>query len=222
MIEDETSLLRAGLRELKLQATSGIVPKLLDYGLFLLEENTRTNLTGARSLASFITNHVLDSLAPLSLLDLQDPVIDLGSGGGLPGIPAAIAYPGHHFVLIEPRAKRVRFLKMAIERLELYNVVAVKASARGPGAAHFRAVSGTVLIRALAPPTLALELGLELLRPGGTLLLYEGRSSHPTNAQKKTAARLGAGEIMVKRVRVPGLMAARHAWIIKRAKSSLR
>lgn len=222
MIEDESSLLQAGLRELKLQATSGIVSKLLDYGKFLLEENSRTNLTGARSLASFITNQVLDSLAPLPLLDLQDPVIDLGSGGGLPGIPAAIAYPGHHFVLIEPRAKRVGFLKMAIDRLELYNVLAVKSSGRGPGAATFRAASGTVLIRALAPPALALELGLELLRPGGTLLLYEGRSSHPTSAQKKAAARLGAAEIMVKRVRVPGLMAARHAWIIKRAKSSLR
>ena len=70
VIEDESSLLRAGLRELELQGTSGIVPKLLDYGSFLLQENARTNLTGARSLASFITNHVLDSLAPLPLLDL--------------------------------------------------------------------------------------------------------------------------------------------------------
>ncbi len=222
MIEDESSLLRAGLRELKLPEPNAIVPKLLEYSRLLLQENARTNLSGARSLGSFITNHVLDSLAPLPLLHLEDPVVDLGSGGGLPGIPAAIAYPGHDFILIEPRAKRIAFLKMAIDRLELGNVEAIKSSARGPKAAAVGAASGTVLIRALAPPGLALELGLVLLRPGGTLLLYEGRSSRPTNAQKKTAARLGGGEILVKRVRVPGLAALRHAWLVKRTRSSVR
>lgn len=216
MTEDPRKLLEDGLAELKFERTAAIAPSLLNYAELLLTENARTNLTGVRSLPDLIRNHILDSLAPLSLLDLADPVVDMGSGGGLPGIPAAIAYPSRRFILLEPRAKRAEFLQFAIQKLGLRNSSVVKSSARGPGASALVGSAGTILARAVAVPKRVLELGLPLLRPGGTLLLYEGRSAKPTDEQKNVASKLGGSGIVVKRVRVPGLGAVRHAWMVRR------
>lgn len=216
MKEDPLGLLSAGLRGLGLRRSPAIDSKLLAFAELLLSENAKTNLTGARSLGTLITDHILDSLAPLSFVGLLDPVVDLGSGAGLPGIPAAIAYPDHSFILLEPRAKRVAFLDLAIRELALRNASTIKSSARGPRATGLRDNAGTVLVRALANPTEALEQGMPMLKPGGTLLLYEGRAAHPSAAQRRAATKLGGASIVVKRVDVPGLLGARHAWIVRR------
>ena len=216
MTEPPEAQLQAGLRELRIPRVAAVSAKLIEFGKLILEENKGTNLTGARNLAELIREHFLDSLAPLELVELAQPIVDVGSGAGLPGIPAAIAFPKKKVLLLEPRAKRATFLSLAAKRLELGNVLVIKASARGPGAIAVTGTAGTVLIRAVAQPAASLALGLPLLRSGGCLLLYEGRAAQATRKERQAASAAGGGEIMIRRVSVPGFSAIRHAWIVRK------
>jgi 16S rRNA (guanine527-N7)-methyltransferase len=208
--------LEAGLRALGIPHAAAVSAKLIHFGKVLLEENKRTNLTGARSIDDLIKEHFLDSLAPLKFVELVQPIVDVGSGAGFPGIPAAIAFPNKKIVLLEPRAKRAEFLSVAARKLGLKNVSVIKSSARGPGAAPVAGKAGTVLIRAVAQPAIAFGLGLPLLRPGGHLVLYEGRAARATREDRRAAATAGAGDLRIRRVVVPGLSATRHAWIVRK------
>lgn len=218
MRQGARELLEAGLRELGISRPSSVSEKLLEYGELLLAENRRTNLTGAGDMISLVAKHFLDSLAALGLIEMAEPIVDVGSGAGLPGIPAAIAYPCKRIILLEPRARRANFLQSAVARLDLTNASVLRSSASGSEIAdRLKGTAGTVLMRAVAEPGKALALGLPLLRGGGTLLLYEGRSFRVSPKQRKLAAKLSGAEIVVKPVLVPGLAATRHAWIARSA-----
>ena len=219
MSDDVRQIVRSGLRALGL-APATTLSRLLEFVDLVQAENLRTNLTGARDLKTFAVEHVLDSLAPLRLVGLRSPVVDLGSGPGLPGVPAAIAYPNLEFVLVEPRQKRYQFLVAAKGRLKLDNVTVVKSSALGPAAAGLRGVAAAVLMRAVADPQRSIELGLPLVAPGGFLALYEGRAARPTAAQRRKAWIVGRARIDVFPVEVPGLSASRHVWVVRKEPSS--
>ena len=206
--------LRRGLTQLRLKGATRALRPLLDFCVLLLEANKGTNLTGATSISDVI-EHLLDSLAPLQHVVLAEPVIDLGSGAGFPGIPAAIVFPGKQVVLVEPRKKRIEFLSAARERLGLSNVTVVQSSASGPGAAHLVGVAGTVLMRAVAPPERAIQMGFPLLRPGGTLLLYEGKAG-TIGPHEREVARRHHSTIHVEPVTVPGSKTTRHIWRLTR------
>lgn len=216
MTQPPEAQLEDGLRTLGIAHAAAVTGKLIDFCELLLEENKRTNLTGARSINDLVREHFLDSLAPLQFVDLLQPVVDVGSGAGFPGIPAAIAFPKKKVVLLEPRAKRAQFLSMAARKLGLENVSVVKSSARGPGAAHITGKAGTVLVRAVAQPAVAFGLGLPLLRTGGHLVLYEGRAARATVEERRAAVAAGGGDLKIRRVVVPGLSATRHAWIVRK------
>lgn len=216
MTQPPATRLEAGLRTLGIPREGAVSAKLIDFGNLLLEENKRTNLTGARTIGELIQEHFLDSLAPLQFVELAQPIVDVGSGAGFPGIPAAIAFPKKKVVLLEPRAKRAEFLSVAARRLALENVTVIKASARGPGAAAVAGKAGTVLIRAVAQPAVSFGLGLPLLRSGGQLLLYEGRLARARPEDRRAAATLGGGELRIRKVVVPCLSATRHVWIVRK------
>ncbi len=116
--------------------------------------------------------HVEDALAAVPLLERRQPetMIDVGSGGGSPGIPLAIE-TGLAVTLLEARAPKAGFLRRVVAELGLScDVVHARseAMARGEG----RDASDVALARALAPPGAAVELALPLVRPGGALVLW--------------------------------------------------
>ena len=216
MRQQAENRLLSGLQELGISHAEKASRRLLAFCELLLEANRETNLTGARDLASLIDQHVLDSLFAISGITLATPIIDVGSGGGFPGIPVAITQPDKRVILLEPRAKRAAFLESAVKALGLGNVEVFKGSALGPRTAVLRDTAGTVLMRAVAPPLKAVSIGLPLARLSGRLVLYEGQASRPTPAERQAAALSGARNIEVRRVRVPGLSAARHVWILRK------
>jgi len=209
--------LEAGLRTLGIPRVAAVCAKLIEFGNLLLKENKRTNLTGARSIDELVAEHFLDSLAPLQFVELAQPIVDVGSGAGFPGIPLAIAFPKKRVVLLEPRAKRSVFLSTAAHTLGLENVSVIKTSARGAGATPLADKAGTVLIRAVARPAISFRLGLPLLRIGGQLVLYEGRAAQATLEDRRAAAAAGGGEFSIRRVAVPGFSTTRHVWLIRKA-----
>ena len=100
------------------------------------------------------------------------PVVDVGSGGGSPGLPLAAARPDLRFDLLESARKKCDFLTRWTSEFENASVVCARAEqhARGPG----RDAYGTALARALAPPPVAAEWCLPLVAPGGRAILFVG------------------------------------------------
>ena len=134
--------------------------------------------------------HLDDALRAAPLLE-DGPVVDVGSGGGSPGIPLAAARPELRFDLLESVRKKCEFLGRWAERFDNAAVVCERAEdhARAAG----RDAYGTALARALAPPPVAVEWCLPLVRPGGRAVLFVGPSADVDAVSK--AAREIAGEL---------------------------
>lgn len=143
----------------------------------LLDANQRLNLTRVTDPAEIARLHLLDALAALPLLDAWAPerVIDLGSGGGVPAIPLALARPEVTWTLVDSVAKKARALELMVEALQMPNVVVVadRAEALGRDPRH-RERYDVVTARACAPLPVLAELALPLLRIGGHLLAWKG------------------------------------------------
>jgi 16S rRNA (guanine527-N7)-methyltransferase len=136
----------------------------------LLEHWNRVhNLTGIRDRDLLIDRHLVESLALKGLIT-GDTVADIGSGGGLPGLPLAIVLPACRFTLIESRRKRASFLRHAAATLALANVEVAHSRAEALSPRQF----ATVLARAVAPPAELLGIATPLIAPGGRLVLLTG------------------------------------------------
>jgi 16S rRNA (guanine527-N7)-methyltransferase len=101
------------------------------------------------------------------------PVIDVGSGGGSPGIPLAVALPEIEFTLLEAQRRKARFLERVAERLPNVQVVWGRAEEQPVDA------FGVAVAKALAKPPVAAELTLPLVRPGGAVVLWTGEGTDP-------------------------------------------
>jgi 16S rRNA (guanine527-N7)-methyltransferase len=98
----------------------------------------------------------------------EGPIVDVGSGGGSPGIPLAAALPDRAVTLLEANARKAHFLERAAAGFP--NVTVVRGRAEEQGTDRF----GAAVAKALAPPPVALEWALALVRPGGTAVLWLG------------------------------------------------
>jgi len=128
-------------------------------------------LTAVRDPAEARRVHVDDALAAAELVE-DGPVVDVGSGGGSPGIPLAAARPELRVDLLEAQRRRCSFLLAAAA--DFPNVAVVCARAEEHGRGDGREAYGTALAQALAPPVVALEGGLPLVRVGGRAILLAG------------------------------------------------
>jgi 16S rRNA (guanine527-N7)-methyltransferase len=144
---------------------------------FLLAWTAAINLTAIRDPTDVARLHVLDSLAAGPLLRRLNAraILDLGSGGGYPGLPLAIALGVDRALLVDSVGKKVRFLQTVIEALGLGNRVAAEATraealARGP---RDREAWPAVLARAVASLPELVELALPLVAPGGVLVAWK-------------------------------------------------
>jgi len=220
MNESEASakaVLSSGLLALKLPESQRIAETLLEFGRLLLEANSRTNLVGSVDMRKLVVLHFLDSLAPFATHRFRPPIIDLGSGAGLPGIPAAIAFPRAPIALLEPRRLRAEFLRSTVSALGLGNVEVVQSTAESAGRSEARREkAGTVLVRAIGKAAIALELGMPLLKRDGVLWLYRGRDASPSEDVLEIAAGLGGALASSDRVTVPFLEAERHVWVFRK------
>ena len=157
----------------------------------LLAWNEAINLTSISDPAAVARLHVADSLAALPLLaELpHDAVLDLGSGGGFPGLPLAATRPEATVTLVESIGKKAAFLSMAVEALDLAGRVAV-AVARAETLPRGR--WDVVVARAVGSLAELAELGLPLLVTGGRILAWKrGDLAAELAAATRAAADLG-------------------------------
>jgi 16S rRNA (guanine527-N7)-methyltransferase len=165
----------------------------------LLAANQRLNLTRVVEPAALARLHLLDALAALPLLDAQAPrtAVDLGSGGGVPGIPLALARPHIEWTLVDSVAKKADALRSFAAALGVRNVVVVaeRAETLGRSPAH-REHYDVVAARACAALPVLAELALPLLRVGGSLLAWKGpldETSDELRRGRAAAAQVGGG-----------------------------
>jgi 16S rRNA (guanine527-N7)-methyltransferase len=174
--------LRRRLASIGLPVTAEQGAALAAFVELLLKWNKVHNLTGVRGADEMIDRHLVESFALRALLK-GTHVADVGSGGGLPGLPLAIVEPERRFTLIESRAKRVHFLRHVVAELELKNTEVAHGRAEDlPVTRPF----DTVLARAVAPPVQLLEVCRHLMAPGSILLLLT--ATHLQDAFRGLAA----------------------------------
>ena len=146
-------------------------PRLQRYAELLLDWNRSVNLTGARTVEQ-VEAQVKDAAALLAVSwkGIQR-VIDIGSGGGLPAVPLALALPQVQFTLLEANARKCAFLEHVAVVLELRNVAVLGGRAEELG--HLPAVReqfDRAISRAAAPAAVLLELALPFVTTGGDLI----------------------------------------------------
>lgn len=115
------SQLREGLVEMQLSLSEHQQQQLLEFLALLNKWNRAYNLTAVRDEREMVSRQLLDSLSLLSWVT-TDHLLDVGAGGGLPGIPLAIAFPEKRFTLLDSNGKKTRFLNQCVLELGLKNV----------------------------------------------------------------------------------------------------
>jgi 16S rRNA (guanine527-N7)-methyltransferase len=146
-------------------------------------------LTALRDRAEARRALVDDALRGVELVrGLPGPIVDVGSGGGTPGIPLAVALPEREVTLLEASRRKVEFLRRWREALPNLDVVWGRAEEQPTD------VYGVAVAKALAPPPVAAEWCLPLVRPRGSVVLWVGRSADPDRVAR-VAEKLAAAPV---------------------------
>jgi 16S rRNA (guanine527-N7)-methyltransferase len=190
--------LSRGLEVLGQELPDSTQERLLTYLDLLARWNRVHNLTAVRDPRAMVAYHLLDSLAGRPWLP-PGPLVDLGSGAGLPGLVIAIAEPDRPVTLVDSAAKRTRFLTQAVGALGLERVEVHQARME-----EWRPAASVevVVARALTSMEDLVRLAAPLLSPTGRLVAWKG-----------VWPEAGAEEVAVEAVHpvaVPGIDGARH------------
>ncbi len=149
--------------------------RLRDYAGLLERFAPTLGLLGPGDVADLWERHILDSLRGLRCIEPTDAdIADVGSGGGLPGIPIAIALPDRKVFLIESNRRRAGFLELSLDQLELTNAKVLIERVE-----NIDLRVDVCLARAFAPPLRTWSHASRLLNDRGRVLYYAGQSWKP-------------------------------------------
>ena len=206
----------AGATGLGVELSGAQADQLARFAALLVRWNTVHNLTAISSPASILSHHLLDSLAIVPLMssifgEKQCRVLDVGSGGGLPGIPLAIVRPHWQVTVVDKVQKKVAFLTQARLELGLSNLVCLHARAEDVDAPPF----DLIVSRAFSSLEDFVRVSAHLLGPGGRWAAMKG--VYP-NAELAELARAlpDVRVIDVVKLHVPRLDAERHLILLQR------
>lgn len=199
-----------GLVELGIALPPDTATAIDDHVRLLLAWTSAINLTAIREPADVAREHVLDSLAARGLLRTRrvDAFIDLGSGGGFPGLPLALALPARRALLVDSIGKKARFLETVTAALGIDGRIRVAAERAEELAAPGRERESwpAVLARGVASLAELAELAFPLLLPGGALVAWKRLPVAAELADARRAlAVVGGGPLEVVGAGVRGL-----------------
>ncbi len=211
---EQAQQLERGLATLGIALPEAAQCKLLAYVALLQKWNKTFALTALRDPAKAVSHHLLDSLAVLPYVT-QDSLLDVGSGGGQPGIPLAIARPDLAVTLLDSNSKKTAFLQQAVIELELKNV-----------AVHCGRVEqyrppekfAGIVSRAFSELADFVTLSAALLAPEGRWLALKGVRPDDEIARLPESAAVDA----VHRLAVPGVEGERHLVVLRKSDAARR
>lgn len=163
-------MLRELLRDFDLNEEQ--INKLNKLREICIEYNKHVNLTSIVKENEFNIKHILDSMSILNFFDLnQKKIIDVGSGGGFPGLVIAIIFPESEIIMLDSNNKKIKYIDFAIKKLKLRNASTIKGRIEEQ---RINELYDIVLSRAVAPLNILLEITANTCRIGGYLIYYKG------------------------------------------------
>ena len=201
----QAALLTAGIAEMGLDVSLEAQQKLLQYLSLLNKWNKVYNLTAVRDPLEMVTLHLLDSLSVLPYIKTKN-LLDVGSGGGLPGIVLAICLPHLQVTTIDTVQKKAIFMRQVKGELGLNNLEVVHARVENyQPSEKFE----TIISRAFSEASLFVKLTQHLLVDNGQWLAMKGLEPH----QELKTLELKSNKIIP--LKVAGLDAERHLVIVE-------
>lgn len=212
-----TQALGEGAHKLQLDLSDAQLAQLIDYLALLAKWNAVYNLTAVRDPAQMVTQHLLDSLAAVSAFGGARHVLDVGAGGGLPGMVLAIwaaqAQPEMRVAMVDTVHKKTAFLTQAKAELGLRNVTIHTARVEQLQVPHKFDV---ITSRAFAELSDFVNWSGHLLADGGRFIALKGINPQDEVARLPTGWKVTE----VRPLKVPALEAERHLIFIERAASA--
>jgi 16S rRNA (guanine527-N7)-methyltransferase len=204
-----------GAATLGIPIDPGKIEKISIHAMELIKWNQKINLTAITDPMEVAVKHFLDAIAPVPDISPDGSLLDIGSGGGFPGIPLKICLPAVSVTLIDASRKKVHFLKHVIRILELENICAVHTRAedfaKKPEAARHYDV---IISRALSPMPTVAKTALPFVKKDGVIIAMKGAVSDDDIRMLGSSVNGGSGgqgsaserfELHVKRYALPYL-----------------
>lgn len=169
---DDLSTLQALCAEQAIEVNLETLQQLVRYGECLEEWNHKINLISRKEDAPVIIKHIFHSLliSCYHTFSEGEHVLDLGTGGGLPGIPLSLLFPRTRFLLVDATGKKIAACQAMIKDLGINNAVAMHTRVEELRGVVF----DTVLSRQVAPLNKLCSYAGRLLKPGGTMICLKG------------------------------------------------
>ncbi|MET3130218.1 16S rRNA (guanine527-N7)-methyltransferase [Oxalobacteraceae bacterium GrIS 1.11] len=205
-------ILEKGIAELGLDLSQAQVGQLLDYLALLAKWNAVYNLTSVRDPLQMVTQHVLDSLAAVPAFAGAANVLDVGAGGGLPGMVLAIARPDMKVSLIDTVHKKTAFLTQVKAELGLGNVTVYTMRVEQ---LQVEPKFDVITSRAFADLSDFVNWSGHALAEGGQFIALKGVA--PPDERERLPAQWQVTQL--RPLRVPGLDAERHLVFIAKSAS---
>lgn len=208
--EKLSAVLNDGIDAMDLPLWAAQREQLMDYLALMAKWNGVYNLTSLRDPMQMVTHHLLDSLAAVSAFEGAKNVLDVGAGGGLPGIVLAIARPDMQVSLIDTVHKKTAFLTQVKAELGLKNVTVYTMKVQDLKAGPFDVITS----RAFADLSDFVNWSGHLLEEGGRFIALKGTA--PADEQERLPGEWKVREL--RPIKVPKVEAERHLVFIEKSK----
>ena len=190
--------LEKSLQELKLPYEPQMLAQFAAYMDGVLAWNQKVNLTRITERDEFIIKHFIDSVICCGFEECKQAkeIVDVGTGGGFPGVPLAILSPDKHYTLIDSLQKRLRIIDTLCAQAGITNVTTLHGRAEDLAAdSRYRQQFDLCVSRAVANTAVLAEYCLPFIRLGGSLLAYKGPDAAAEAKEAEKAIRLLGGSL---------------------------
>lgn len=179
------------------RARAAILKKMTSYMKGILAWNDKVNLTAVNDRDSFIVKHFADSLAcaPSHVVTGAERIVDIGSGGGFPGVPLALVYPEKDFVLIDSLNKRLQIIEDLCAKIGIENVTCVHGRAEdlAKKGNEYREAFDVAVSRSVASMATLAEYCLPFVKVSGTFIAYKSSGVEQELCEAEKAIQLLGG-----------------------------
>lgn len=180
-----------------LSLSDGQCDQFVTYYELLVDWNSRVNLTAITDSQEVLIKHFTDSVISSKVVDYSQwsSMIDVGTGAGFPGIPLKIVYPHLEVTLVDALNKRVKFLDLVIDALDLEGISALHGRAEDMARTELRDSHDLCVSRAVSQLNVLCEYCMPFIRPGGKFISYKGSKTMEELDQSTNAIKVLGGAL---------------------------